>query len=488
MGNGISVRKLFKGLNVQVRGNKDLELTGICAHSKFVSPGNLFIAKKGAEFDAAEFIPDAVASGASAVLTDLYNPFLKGSTQVIHPRPACIEPEIANRFFQHPSKELFLIGITGTNGKTTTAYLIHHLLDAKDTPCGLMGTIENCVGKVRIPSHLTTNDIVTNQKYFREMRDQGSVHAVMEVTSHALDQGRVAGCDFDLGIFTNLSQDHLDYHGSMDSYLNAKARLFKMIDTPKKLAILNVDDPVAFQVLGKSQVQVVTYGIKQAADFKAMRITSSLGGTYFTLVYRKKEIRIETVLMGNFNVLNVLAAIAASFYRGLSIEEIRSKLVTFPGVPGRLERIANNKGIHLFVDFAHTEQALAQVLSVLEQVKERRIITIFGCGGDRDQSKRSKMGTAAEKFSDHIIITSDNPRTEEPYEICKDIASGIKKKKNMLIEVDRRKAIAQGIALAKEGDVVLVAGRGHEPFQKIRGRFIPFDDRKVVREICNHSF
>jgi len=487
MGNGISVKKLFQGLDVEIKGNKDTEVTGVCAHSKFVAPGNLFIAKKGASFDATEFIPDAAAAGALAILTDLYNPFLEGPVQIIHADPKSLESEIAKRFFRHPSEELFLIGITGTNGKTTTAYLIHHLLNTREVLCGLMGTIETLIGVHRIPAVLTTADIVTNQKFFREMRDQKAENAVMEVTSHALDQGRTSGIDFDLGIFTNLSQDHLDYHGSMKNYLRAKAKLFQLIDSPEKKAVLNADDPASCQVYGNSRAQVITYGIDHAADFQAKKIESSLEGTRFILAYEGREIRMKTSLIGRFNVLNVLAAIATCYYRGMTLEQIQRKLVSFPGIPGRLERISNLQGVHLFVDFAHTDQALENVLSVLNELKQKKIITIFGCGGERDQTKRPKMAEAAEKFSDQLIITSDNPRMEDPLAICHEVATGVKQREKVHIEVDRKKAIEKGIALAEKEDIILIAGRGHEPFQKIAGRLIPFDDREVAREICNHS-
>lgn len=487
MGNGISVKKLFQGLDVEIKGCKDLEVTGMCSHSKFVAPGNLFIAKKGASFDATEFIPDAASAGATAILTDLYNPFLEGPVQVIHPHPHLIESEIANRFFRYPSQELFLIGVTGTNGKTTTAHLIHHLLSRKDSPCGLMGTIETKVGNSSIPSKLTTADVVTNLKFLREMRDQGAKSGVMEVTSHALEQGRVAGLDFDMGIFTNFSQDHLDYHGTMEKYLAAKAKLFQLIDSPDKIAVLNADDSAAFQAFGTSRAKVVTYGIASKADYQAKAIEWNLEGCTFTLLFEGKERRFKMPLIGDFNVLNALAAIAACHQRGLTFEQIQRKLATFPGIPGRLERIQNEQGIHLFVDFAHTAEALENVLSLLHQVKEKKILTIFGCGGDRDPGKRPKMAAAVEKFSDHIILTSDNPRSEDPMEICLDAAKGIRQQEKLLIEVDRKRAIAKGIGMAKPGDVVLIAGRGHEPFQKVGARLIPFDDREVAREICNHS-
>lgn len=487
MRSGITIKELFQCFDVEIKGNRDLEIRGICSHSKLVSPGNLFIAKKGKTFDGTTFISEALAAGAVAILTDLYNPFLDNVVQVIHLDPSSIEPELSNRYFGNPSKELFLIGITGTNGKTTTAYLIDHLLHSKEHPCGLMGTIETKIGNYRVPSELTTADVVTNQKFFREMVDQKVVSGVMEVTSHALDQKRVEGLDFDVALFTNFSQDHLDYHGSMEAYLRAKSRLFKLIDNPLKVAILNCDDTASFQVLGDSKARVITYGIQNRADFQACAISSSLEGTHFLLTYKECKIPMKTSLIGEFNVLNILAALCVGHLRGLSMEEMRRKIENFPGVPGRLERISNQRDIHLFVDFAHTDEALTSVLSVLKKVKKKKIITIFGSGGDRDRQKRCKMGRAVESLSDQMIITSDNPRMEDPREICEQVARGIEEKKKMIIEVDRRLAIERGVRVAEKGDIVLIAGRGPEPFQKIGGRLIPFDDRKVAREVCGLS-
>lgn len=482
MENGITVEMLFEGLDVEIFGNKQLKITGLSTHSNFVVPGNLFIAKRGRTFDATEFVKKASASGAAAILTDLHDPFLKGPAQIIHPDPALIEPEIANRFFGFPSKELFLIGVTGTNGKTTTVHLIAHILDG----CGLMGTVEIRMGQICVPSYLTTNEIVISQKYLREMRSHGIENSVMEVSSHALDQNRVSGLDFNMGIFTNFSQDHLDYHGTMNHYFDAKSKLFDLLETKEKIAILNGDDPNALHVVKKCRAKVVTFGIKNRTDYRAKNLIFSMKGTRFTLTFKGQEVEMKTGLIGHFNVLNTLAAVAACHQRGLSFEQIQNRIKSFPGVPGRCERVPNSRGINLFVDFAHTPHALEQVLTTLTSLKSKQMITVFGCGGDRDRLKRSEMGSVAEVFSDQVIVTSDNPRTEEPLAICKQIAKGIKCEK-VSIEVDRRLAILKAISVAKRGDVVLIAGRGNESHQKIQNRLIPFDDRKVADEICNHS-
>lgn len=462
----MKIRRLFKDLEVEVRGSKELEIAGISSHSQVVSPGSLFIAKKGKTYNGSDFIPKAVDAGATAILTDIYNPFLGNVVQVIAPSVDELEPLLVKRYYDDPASSLFLVGITGTNGKTTTAYIIQHLLGN----CGLMGTIETIIGLQRLPAQLTTSDVVTNYKLLREMVDHKMESAVMEVTSHALDQGRVEGIEFDLGVFTNLSQDHLDYHGTMEAYKTAKMQLFKHA----KQAIINQDDPIG--------LEGITYGIENDADFRATDMKYSLDGTEFTLHYQNKQYPFTTKLIGKYNVYNCLAAIAVGVYKNRRISTLQKKLAEFEGIPGRLERIVGSEGVHLFVDFAHTEEAMENVLTTLRPMTTGRIITVFGCGGERDREKRPKMGRVVEQFSDHVIVTSDNPRSEDPIQICDEVAQGLKKKH--LIEVDRRSAIKKGIVMAEKGDIVLIAGRGHEPFQKIGGRLVPFDDREVAREIA----
>lgn len=445
-------------------------MTGISSHSQFVTPGSLFIAKKGKTFDGSEFIPKAMEAGAVAVLTDIYNPFLQGVVQIIASDANKCEALLAKRYYETKKHSLYLVGITGTNGKTTTAYLIHHLLPH----FGLIGTIETIVGKEHFQSQLTTPDVVTNHKTLREMSDRGLKGAVMEVTSHALDQNRVGEIQFDLAIFTNLSQDHLDYHGTMEEYFKTKLKLFD--HAHKK--IYNLDDPRA-----EKFHEGITFGIHTRADLQAKNIQFSLEGTTFDLHANGKVTPMQSPLIGEFNVYNVLAALAAGLTKGERLSILQKRLATFPGVPGRLERVESPKGVHLFVDFAHTPKALTNVLKTLHALKTGRIITVFGCGGERDRDKRPKMGAAAEEYSDQVIVTSDNPRSEEPETICREIILGLKREG--ILEVDRKAAIERGIFMAQENDIVLIAGRGHEPFQKTKGRLLPFDDRKVAKAISH---
>ncbi|MCB1109447.1 MAG: UDP-N-acetylmuramoyl-L-alanyl-D-glutamate--2,6-diaminopimelate ligase [Chlamydiia bacterium] len=465
----MKLKKLLKDLDVEVKGSREVEVTGLSSHSQFVFPGSLFIAKRGQAFDGTEFIPKAIETGAVAVLTDFYNPFLQGVVQIISSDVSRLEALLAQRYYGTEKNTLYLLGVTGTNGKTTTAYLIHHLLPK----CGLMGTIETVIGKQKFPAQLTTADVVTNHKILREMQEAGLKSAIMEVTSHALDQNRVEGIPFETAIFTNLSQDHLDYHGTMGAYLQAKLKLVAQA----KHTVYNADDP-AFQGL-----EGMTYGINTPADLKAENVAFSLEGTTFDLHYKNRVVSLSSPLIGQYNVYNVLAAFAALLLKGESLVALQKKLLSFPGIPGRLERVPNERGLNIFVDFAHTPEALAKVLDTLQSVKEGRIITIFGCGGERDHGKRPLMAEAAERYSDQVIVTSDNPRGEDPLAICQEVATGLKRE--ALIEVDRRAAIERGIFMAQKGDTVLIAGRGHEPFQKIGGSRVPFDDRVVASQISH---
>ena len=352
----MKLKTLFKGLDVTIKGNREVKITGISSHSQLIAPGNLFIAKKGKTVDGSAFIPKVIEIGAVAVFTDLYNPFLKEIVQVVSPHVNRLEPLLAKRYYRIEKTPLYLIGITGTNGKTTTSYLIHHFL----SNFGLMGTIETIIGNHHFQRHLTTADVVTNHRTLREMADAGLKGAIMEVSSHALDQNRLEDIHFDLGIFTNLSQDHLDYHGTMDSYFKAKLKLFEKTDQH----IYNSDDSRGKMIQGG-----MTFGIDKVADLQAKNIRISLLGTTFDLHYKGSVLRMKTSLIGKYNVYNILAALGAALQRGTNLATLQKHLATFAGVPGRLERIENPQGIHLFVDFAHTPVALANVLHTLSLIK-----------------------------------------------------------------------------------------------------------------------
>lgn len=479
----MKLRKLLKPYpSVVVKGSKEVEITGICANSKMVAPGNLFIARKGFTHDGAAFIEEAVSAGAAAVLTDIYDPFLHNVVQVLSPKIPHFEGEIAKNFYQSACDRLLLVGVTGTNGKTTIAYLLKHLLDAARLRAGLIGTIHWVIGEHQIPSLNTTPDLITNHKLFYEMVQTGCQAAVMEVSSHGLDQGRVVGLDFDVAIFSNLTLEHLDYHKTMEEYADAKSLLFKGLQGGK--AVVNGDDPWAEVVLRGCQAAVFRYGIEKEADLKAEGVRLSAEGTRCTLLYQGQQIAFYTSLIGRFNLYNCLAALAGALACDLPLESAILALQTFKSVPGRLERIANKLHLDIFVDYAHTDDALENVLKTLFEIKKTRIITVFGCGGNREVSKRPKMGAVAEKFSDCVVLTTDNPRQEDPDEIIRQSLAGFKNPARVVVEPDRRQAIEKAIDLALPNDILLIAGKGHETYQVFAHKTIEFDDRKVVHEVC----
>lgn len=492
----MKLRKLFKNIeNAQIKGSKDLEINGICSNSKLVAPGNLFIARKGRVDDGAKYISEAINAGAVAILTDMFDPSLKDVAQIIHPQVREVEGVLAAEYYQYPSDELFMVGITGTNGKTTTSFLTQFLLDRLSGPSGLIGTIEYVIGQQRYQATRTTPDVVSNHKMLREMCVQGCNSAVLEVTSHALDQGRVNGIHFDVAVFTNLTLDHLDYHGTMEAYGDAKNKLFQKIskENPPKsktfppVAIVNADSPWNKHILKGCTTKIFYFGIENKADLKASHIELTPEGTEFTLHLEGKSYPAFTQMIGRYNVYNCLAAVSVMLAKGFNLPEILSALKEFPSVPGRLEPVKNPLGLKIYVDFAHSDDALQNVLECLAELKTGRIITVFGCGGDRDQNKRPKMAQVAEQFSDLCILTSDNPRSEDPEKICLEVKTGFSSKANYILEIDRQKAIEKAIDAASSEDIILIAGKGHETYQIFAHKTIEFDDRKVVRQICQRK-
>ncbi len=487
----MKLKKLFKDIPFQVfKGSKEVEVTGVCSNSRLVSPGNLFIARKGRTDDGNRYILEAVSAGAAAVVTDIYDPTLKGIVQIIHPDVSSIEGSIAANYYQFPSSELFLVGITGTNGKTTTAFQVKHVLEHLGMPCGLMGTIEHIIGSHRYKASRTTPDVATNHKLLREMVLQGLKGGVMEVTSHALDQGRVDFIEYDVAIFTNLSLDHLDYHQTMENYCIAKKKLFESFSIDKskkkfaKTAVVNVDNPWHKQIVEGCFANVITYGITNHADVLATDVHLTPECTHMRIKYLGQSIPCQIPLVGRFNVYNCLAAIAVGLSQGHSLEKLVEIMKTFPYVVGRMERVSNALGLKIYVDFAHSDDALCNVLECLKEVNKGRIITVFGCGGERDQTKRAKMGAVAEKMSDFTIVTSDNPRSEDPAAICKQIQQGFTHAHSHIVEIDRRAAILKAIEMAQPDDLILIAGKGHETQQIFAHKTVEFDDCKVAAQLC----
>lgn len=486
----MKLKKLFRNIKgAEIKGSKELEITGLCSNSKLVSPGNLFIAKKGLVDDGVLYISEAIAAGATAVLTDMFDPSRKEIVQIIVPSPAAVEGELAKEFYQDPSASLLMVGITGTNGKTTTAFLTKYLIDRLVGQTGLIGTIEYIIGKQRYQATRTTPDVLTNQKMLREMCLQNCKAAVMEVTSHALIQGRVNQIAFDVALFTNLSLDHLDYHHTMDAYADAKNILFRshLRGEKSSCAVLNIDSPWAERISRGCPARVLTYGLLGDADIKATSISLTPRGSAFTVTFEGLRYPCEIPLVGRFNVYNALGAIAVMVAAGHKLDQIIPLLKELPAVPGRLQPVANDLGLQIYVDFAHSDDALQNVLETLSEFKEGKVTTIFGCGGDRDASKRPKMAQVSEQFSDLTIVTSDNPRSEDPEEICRDILKGFNKPDSFAVELDRRRAIEKAIDESNPKDIILIAGKGHEAYQIFAHKTIEFDDERIASEICRQK-
>ncbi len=489
----MKLKKLLTGITgCVVKGSREINITGINANSKLIAPGNLFIAKKGKTYDGGYFIPEAIEAGACAIATNLLDPSLKQIVQIIHPCVSSIEGDLVANYYQHPSQELLMVGITGTNGKTTTSFIIKNLLDQFCGPCGLIGTIEYIVGGYRYQADRTTPDVATNHKMLREMVTQGSRSAVMEVTSHALDQGRINKIDFDIAVFSNLTGDHLDYHGTMENYCAAKNRLFAHLGKEKskkrklKWAIVNQDSPWTSKILERCSANMLTYGIEAQADLQASAIRLEQEGTRAKVSYQGQTVDCHWPLVGRFNIYNCLAAMAVALTQEIPLKTIASAMCQLPEVRGRLEAVQNSLGLKIYVDFAHSDDSLLNVLGTLRELQRKgRLIVVFGCGGERDRTKRPEMARACESCADLCILTSDNPRREDPYKICEEVIKGFTKQGSYQVEVDRRKGIQKAIELANQEDIILIAGKGHESYQIFAHKTIEFDDCLVASEICH---
>lgn len=477
----MKLKKLLREIDqLQVKGSKEVELSGISSNSKLVAPGNLFVARRGLKENGIKYIPEAISAGAAAIVTDMYDPTITEVVQLIHPDPGAIEGTLAAEYYQHPCKELYLVGITGTCGKTTTSFLAKSILDTLGGRTGLIGTVEYIIGENRYQASRTTPDVCTNHKLLRDMLNQKCDGAIMEVTSHALDQNRVDKIRFSVGVFTNLSQDHLDYHHTMEEYFNVKKKLFEKCDK----AIINLDSPYAPEILKSFKGPTLTYGIDSESDLRATHIQYTSYGSLIRLNYGDTIISATLPLVGKYNIYNALAAVAIALLKGHDLVSIVAALENVPQVAGRLEAVKNSLGLKIFVDFAHKEDALKNVLESLRELHPRQIIVVFGCGGDRDRTKRSKMGAVCAALADFSIITNDNPRSEDPEAIAKEIVKGFVGSDKYMIELDRSRAIAKAIEIATPEDLILIAGKGHESYQIFAHHTVEFDDCKVAAELC----
>ncbi|MCM8795882.1 MAG: UDP-N-acetylmuramoyl-L-alanyl-D-glutamate--2,6-diaminopimelate ligase [Candidatus Omnitrophica bacterium] len=475
------LKELIKKLKISLED--DFEVAGITCNSKEVRPNFVFVAVKGTKEDGHKFIKEAINNGARAVIVQSKDYRLKSRKRVpmiVVQNTRKVIAELASEFYGNPSRKLKVIGITGTNGKTTVSYLIEGILKEAGFNPAVIGTINYRFGDLVMAAKNTTPGPLELQSLLAKMLKKGVDYLVMEVSSHALDQERTRGIDFYAGIFTNLTHDHLDYHKTQDDYFQAKTKLFKGLKK-KAMAIINHDDIYGRRIEALTSAQLITYGIENASDIMAYNINLNMTHTEFCLKAKEKELILITKLIGRYNVYNILAAIAFTLNEGISLEKIKIALEKFSFVPGRLERIDTKKGYFVFVDYAHTEDALKNVLITLRELARGRVIVVFGCGGERDKTKRPKMGKVVSELADYAIITSDNPRSEDPRQIISQIQKGMRNN-NYSIVIDRRQAIKRSLALAKTGDIVLIAGKGHENYQVLKDTRLPFDDRKVVRE------
>ena len=476
---------------IRVEGPQTAEVCHITADSRTVQEGSLFICLVGATVDGHSFVEKAVQDGAVAIVVS--KPVtVPDHVAVIYVEDTRQALQAAVPFFyDYPASKMRMIGVTGTNGKTTTTHIIAHLLRSQGYTVGVIGTVHILIDDQSYPIHNTTPDVADLQQILQQMVDAGVTHCIMEVSSHALALGRTAGVEYDTAVFTNLTQDHLDFHKTFDNYLAAKAKLFKQVSASYQVkegkgAVINVDDAYGQAIVDVTTSPMITYSTEGKGSMNASDLTVTAKSSQFTLNYDGKSYPISTKIAGMFNVYNTLAAVGATLYEGLSMEEIVKGLATFTAVPGRFELIEEGQDFAVVVDYAHTPDGLENILQTAKKIVENRILVVFGCGGDRDATKRPIMGRIAAQFGDRVFVTSDNPRTEDPVQIVKDVEVGVREGLHddvtYEVIVDRREAIHKAIAEATTGDVVIIAGKGHEDYQILKDETIHFDDREVARE------
>jgi UDP-N-acetylmuramoyl-L-alanyl-D-glutamate--2,6-diaminopimelate ligase len=508
----MELKKLLEGVEIKnIIGETQKEIEGIAYHSQKVGKSYLFAAIRGLEVDGHQFIGEAIQRGAEAILLEGEREISNRTTILVHNSRQALA-KVSINFYGNPSSEVKLIGITGTNGKTTTAYLLESILRKAGGHVGMIGTINYRYGQQTIPALNTTPESLDLQRILREMVKEGTTHVVMEVSSHGLDLDRIFGCQFDGGVFTNFTSDHLDYHKTLKHYFESKRKLFSEVlvksHKTKRFAVTNHDDPKGEAMVEGIGLPVIRYGLNPSCDISADEITSTFEGLTCRIKTPKGAFSIHSGLIGGYNLYNILAAVATGMAMDIPLEILKDGVEALEGVSGRFDRVENRRGIHVIVDYAHTHDALERVLlglkCILEETHPRKagsvpspsqgkIITVFGCGGDRDRTKRPLMGEVVGRYSDLSILTSDNPRTEDPLAIMNEAEIGFKRiglekwmekgmgtwrsRKGYLKLPDRREAIRMAIRLAQPSDIVLIAGKGHEDYQVIGKKRFPFDDR-----------
>jgi UDP-N-acetylmuramoyl-L-alanyl-D-glutamate--2,6-diaminopimelate ligase len=490
--------QLLEGLtDFDLDGHAELEIKGLAYDSRGISEGDLFVAIRGNSQDGHDYLNDAIMNGAVALVGEDFRESYGEASRILVPDSREALSKLAVRFYKNPCNDVRLIGITGTNGKTTTSYILESILTAAGAKPGVIGTINTRFQGKTHPSPVTTPESLDLMRLIREMADGGATHVILEVSSHALDQGRTRDCAFSVALFTNFTRDHLDYHNTMEEYFNAKSLLFRDLQRSGRnvVAIINMDDPKGEELASLCDAEVVTYGLDRRWAFSADSISTDKTGVKARIITPAGDAEIRSSLIGRINLYNILAATAVSQSLGLDLDMIVEGVKRLKTVPGRLELVENRKGLTVIVDYAHTPDALQKAQETLRPLTEGRLITLFGCGGDRDRGKRYEMGLCAGKSSDIVIVTSDNPRSEDPESIVRQIEEGVQdsglkkaewsapvwiKGRAYFIELDRHKAIEKAISMANKKDIVLIAGKGHEDYQIIGREKTVFDDRKEV--------
>ncbi len=472
---------------VEIIGDDRGEIRGIAFSSKRVEPGFLFAALKGEKRDGMEFAADAVGRGAGAVLSEQAKPEKLDVVWIRVPDAREALARCAAAFYSYPSRQLKVVGITGTKGKTTITYLLESILLKAGSAPSVIGTISYRGPGLAVEADRTTPEAPDIQRLMRDFAWRGATHCLIEVSSHALDLKRVWGVEFDVAVFTNLSGEHLDYHPSMEDYFEAKKKLF-LINSKKRTAVVNLDDPWGKKLLAELPMATVSFGLEPAAIIRSKDYRLSEDGITAEIDYPGGQVEITSPLMGKHNLSNILASFAVGLVLNVPVGAVQKGISSLRGIPGRLERIENQRGYHVFVDYAHTDVALKHLLETVRAFKPGRILLVFGAGGDRDRSKRERMGEVAGRLADLVFVTSDNPRSEDPMAIIAEIEKGVKKAgmKNHRIIPDRREAIEQALRAGKKGDYILIAGKGHEPYQIIKDKTLPFHDGEVIRDILRN--
>ncbi len=490
----MKLEELLKGVScLHLAGNFDISIKGISYDSRKIGKEHLFVAIRGDNFDGNDFIPEAIKRGAVAIVSEQKAiPIGSKLSWAIVDNARRALAIISSNFYNQPSRRLYLIGVTGTNGKTTVTYLVESVFQQGERKIGRLGTIDYRIGKRLVEAERTTPEAPDINLYMAEMVENGCQACVMEISSHSLDMERVYSCDFDVAVFTNLTRDHLDFHLSMERYFSSKKKLFEYLENKKEaVAVINLDDPKGKELSRGLNVRRITYGWQSSADITIESYQLSLQGLQATIKTPEGKLQVSSPLISRGNLSNILAAVGVGIAAGISPSDISQGIARVSPIPGRFEQVNEGQDFTVIVDYAHTDDALRNLLESVREVTKGKVITVFGCGGDRDPSKRPLMGAHAMKLSDIAIVTSDNPRTEDPLQIIREIEVGIEsvgvRKGAHLVIPDRKEAIKRAIDEAHPGDMVVIAGKGHERHQIIGNKTIPFDDREVARQLISRK-